>query len=251
MQTITQMRDDVKALLKELGDMKAKAASENRNPDDEERKLANSHLTKIDELEDLIKLEERTQATIDRTKEPTEPPDKTAVDTTQDKTDQQKRDSFASPGEFYQAVMRAGSPGGSVDPRLSVRAASGLQEGISSDGGFLVETQMAPGMLKNVWDASPILSRVSKVTLGGNKNAMTFNGFNETSRADGSRQGGILGYWKGEADEKTKSKPAFRIETGNGRRDLIFFFRVVSLDRFFDDQSICRLLRSFYPNASR
>ena len=105
--------------------------------------------------------------------------------------------------------MRAGAPGGSVDPRLSTRAATGLSEGIPSDGGFLVGTEMSAGIFKNIWETSPILSRISKVTLAGNKNGMKFNGLDETSRATGSRAGGIRGYWKGEADEKTASNRSF------------------------------------------
>ena len=69
---------------------------------------------------------------------------------------------------------------------------------------------MSGEMLKNMWDASPILSRVSRTTLSGNKTGMKFNGLDETSRATGSRYGGIRAYWKGEAATKTASKPTFR-----------------------------------------
>lgn len=121
-----------------------------------------------------------------------------------------KRNNFASHGEFYHAVMRAGTPGGVVDPRLSTRAASGLNESVASDGGFLVDTEMSNEILKNVWDQGMILPRVSKLTLSGNKNAMSINGLDETSRVDGSRAGGIRAYWAAEAAEKTASKPKFR-----------------------------------------
>jgi HK97 family phage major capsid protein len=39
---------------------------------------------------------------------------------------------------------------------------------------------------------------------------MLYNAIDESSRADGSRYGGVLGYWMAEAGTKTKSKPKFR-----------------------------------------
>jgi hypothetical protein len=44
---------------------------------------------------------------------------------------------FRSFGEFLQAVMMAGSPGNRIDARLvETRAATGMGEGIPSDGGL-------------------------------------------------------------------------------------------------------------------
>ena len=210
MKTATTIREDIAIVLKELADMRSLCTNEKREANEEERKAANGLLSRIEELEDMLALEERTQATLDRAKEPSTPADKTPIDTRKDKTEQEKRDSFASPGEFYHAVMRAGIPGQPVDPRLSTRAGTGLSESVPSDGGFLVDTEMSGGMIKNIWNKNPILEKVSKTTLSGNKNGMKFNGLDETSRADGSRAGGIIAYWKSEAALKTKSKPTFR-----------------------------------------
>lgn len=206
MKTITQMKEEITVLLGQLGDMRSLCTSENRDPNKEERNTANSILSDIDELEEKIALEERTQSVIDNSKK-SDPPDKAAIEKVEL---QRKRDSFVSPGEFYRAVMVAGTPGGLVDPRLSTRAATGLSESVPSDGGFLVESEMANEILKNVWDSGMILPRVSKTTLSGNKNGMKFNGLDETSRVDGSRAGGIRAYWAAEAAEKTGSKPKFR-----------------------------------------
>ena len=210
MRTITQLRDDIDNNVRKLGAMKAVCATENRDPNEEELEASNKILDTIDQLEEMLATEMRAQETLDRLKAPAVKPERTPVDTRKDKKEQERRDRFASPGEFFQAVMRAGTPGGPVDPRLSTRAATGLSESVPSDGGFLVDTEMAGGILKNVWDVSPILSRVSRTTLSGNKTGMKFNGLDETSRATGSRYGGIRAYWKGEADLKTSSKPKFR-----------------------------------------
>ena len=210
MRTISQLRDDIDNHVKNLGAMKAQCMTENRDANEDEIGKSNEILDKIDDLEELLATEMRTQETLDRLKAPAKKAERTPVDVRKDQKEQRNRDSFASRGEFFQAVMRAGCPGGPVDPRLSTRAATGLSEGIPSDGGFLVDTEMSSTILKNVWDTSPILSRVSKTTLSGNKTGMKFNGLDETSRATGSRYGGIRAYWKGEADLKTSSKPKFR-----------------------------------------
>ena len=208
MKTIKLMQQDVNALTDELGKMRELCTQENRTPTNEEVEWANKKIDEIEALEANIELEKRTQGMLDRSKEPEVPPERTDVNTEQRTLNQ--REHFASDGEFYQAVMRAGSPGGIVDPRLTTRAASGLSESVPSDGGFLVESEMANEILKNVWDTGVILPRVSKVTLGGNATGMKFNGMDETSRADGSRAGGIRAYWAAEAAEKTASKPKFR-----------------------------------------
>lgn len=210
MKTVKAIKEDIAIILRELADMRTLCTSENREPCEEERAAANEKLGKIDELEEMLALEVRTQATLDRTKQPDAEPDRTPIDTRKEKTEREKRDNFASPGEFYQAVMRAGAPGGPIDPRLSTRAATGLSESVPSDGGFLVDQQMANGILKNVWDTGMILPRISKVTLSGNKTGMKFNGLDETSRVNGSRAGGIQVFSAAEAAEKTKSKPKFR-----------------------------------------
>lgn len=211
MDTVTQMREKIDALMKKIGTIRSQCKTEERSPDVEERQRIQAHLDEIDLLEDQIKLEERTQETKRRLEEPTKPVHKTEpakVKITRD--EQENRDRFTSFGEQLMAVRMAAGPGRMVDPRLTTRAASGLSEGISSDGGFLVQTDFASGILKNVWENSVIPSRINKIPLSGNANGIKINGIDETSRADGSRAGGITSYWVSEAAEKTDSKPKFR-----------------------------------------
>jgi HK97 family phage major capsid protein len=87
---------------------------------------------------------------------------------------------------------------------------TGLNEGIGSQGGFLVDTDRAGGILQRVYDTGDLLRRVDMVGLSANSNGMTFNAVNETSRADGSRMGGIRAYWTAEGGTKTASQPEFR-----------------------------------------
>ena len=209
MKSMKNMQQEIDALELELKKAYDVLTQENRTPNLEEVEWGNEKIDKIEELEAAIKLELRRQGLADRQKQSATPPDKPNPNEGESSV-RNKRDHFCSPGEFYQAVMRAGMPGGQVDPRLSTRAATGLSESVPSDGGFLVESQMSNEILKNVWQSGMILPRISKTTLSGNATGIKFNGLDETSRVDGSRAGGIRAYWAAEAAEKTASKPKFR-----------------------------------------
>ena len=118
---------------------------------------------------------------------------------------------FSGIGEVAHAIVRASAPGGVVDPRLvgmNKRAATGLGEAVPADGGFLLEEQYASGIMRRVYD-SPIISRCRSITVGPNANSVTLKEVDESSRADGSRLGGVRGYWRAEAATVTASKPAF------------------------------------------
>ncbi len=117
---------------------------------------------------------------------------------------------FRSFGEFLGAVAMAGRPEPVYDPRLTMRAATGLSEGISSDGGYLVQQDFAAGLIQNIWNNSEVLKRITKYQISSGANGLKINGVDETSRAAGSRSGGILMYWLSEAASKTASKPKFR-----------------------------------------
>jgi HK97 family phage major capsid protein len=114
-------------------------------------------------------------------------------------------------GDFALAVMQAFTPNaGVVDPRLApLAAASGMQQQVPSEGGFLVPPQFSQA----IWDEfnqqpDNLLAMTDNYTVTGE--SLTFNANAETSRATGSRYGGIKGYWINEADQATKSKPKFR-----------------------------------------
>lgn len=55
-----------------------------------------------------------------------------------------------------------------------------------------------------------VASRVRRMQISGPSNSMKMNAVAETSRATGSRWGGIRGYWLDEAADKTTSRPKFR-----------------------------------------
>ena len=113
--------------------------------------------------------------------------------------------SFESFGEQLSAVHRAGL-GEHRDPRLGAeeRAVSGHSEGVPADGGFLVQSDFANEIFKIAHDEAEFLSRCRKTPVKGN--GLTMNVVDESSRAAGSRWGGVQAYWKGEAGTATAKK---------------------------------------------
>ena len=116
---------------------------------------------------------------------------------------------FSSLGEQLQRVAIAASPGGQTDQRL-YNAASGLNETISSEGGFLVQSDFSYQLLQGIFETGVLASRCNRIQISGNANSINLPAVDETSRATGSRWGGIRSYWIAEADEKTASKPKIR-----------------------------------------
>lgn len=90
------------------------------------------------------------------------------------------------------------------------RAATGSSESVPSDGGFLVGKEMSNEIVSRVYDNSQLISRANRRTLSGNVNGIKMNGVDESSRADGSRHGGVRAYWVAEGGDLTSSKPKFR-----------------------------------------
>jgi HK97 family phage major capsid protein len=118
---------------------------------------------------------------------------------------------FETFGEQLQAVVRAGMPGGTMDDRLiEERAASGLSEAVPSDGGFLVQADFSAELYKDAYETGVLPNRCRKVPISAPSNKLVMNAVDESSRATGSRLGGVQVYRANEADTVTAKKPKFR-----------------------------------------
>jgi HK97 family phage major capsid protein len=119
---------------------------------------------------------------------------------------------FNSFGEQLSAIVKSSPKGASVDPRLIAvqNAASGANETVPSEGGFLVQTDFSTELLKNVYETGVLAPKCRKINISAGSNGVKINGIDESSRADGSRWGGVQGYWSEEAGTITASKPKFR-----------------------------------------
>ena len=117
---------------------------------------------------------------------------------------------FATFGLFLDAVRRAEGPGAVLDPRLVEQAAGlGQQEDVPSLGGFLVQKDDSTDILSRAYQTGQILSRVRRIQIGPNSNGLRIPYVDETSRANGSRWGGVQAFWMAEGIEKTKTKSKY------------------------------------------
>jgi HK97 family phage major capsid protein len=166
----------------------------------------------VEQVNTAIERERELEAAEARAAQPAKNEPRISITRAENHDDKGEYRGFRSLGEQLLAVAAAGSPGGAVDKRLGeIRAsASGLNEGTEAEGGFLVQSDFMVEMIRNVYNAGAVASRCRRVTLGPNSNRLELVTVDETSRADGSRFGGVLGYWRAEAATVTAKKPGFR-----------------------------------------
>jgi HK97 family phage major capsid protein len=115
---------------------------------------------------------------------------------------------------------------GRIDPRMKriqakslewlagapdeVKAVLGSNETIPSQGEFLLEPTISQEFLKPLHEEGPLTSLARRLPVGPNSISGYINGIDETSRATGSRWGGVRGYWVAEGDAMTASQPKFK-----------------------------------------
>jgi len=208
MKTLTQYREDIKNLMKKVADIDTKCTAESREITEAELALKNELLDTVEDIRKVVTSMER-QERISRDLEKPEGSLTVPKDVKIETVDTSTKDKFNSFGEQMMSVMRAGLPGGNIDPRLYNTRATGLGESVPSDGGFLVQQDYVTGLLEDVLKTGILADKCRRIQISGNANSMKINGVDETSRA-ASRSGGIIGYWADEAGEKTASKPKFR-----------------------------------------
>lgn len=83
-----------------------------------------------------------------------------------------------------------------------------LNTGTGSEGGFLIPEDFVGSMLERADEQSELFSRTTQLPLKGN--TANIPAVDETSRADGSRYGGIQVFWVNEGSEATYKQPKFR-----------------------------------------
>ena len=210
MKSYNEMVLEQESIEEELRKMRDKAKGEGREPSDDEMAKATDLLDRADRLDEMLVVEGRRVKLEGRFAEPKDKKkDEVVIPEPENRRiERGNKNPFHSMGDQFQAIMRAGM-GGSVDPRLhEVRAATGLSEGIGGDGGFLIQPEYSSSLLKVAFDTGVLASRCKRIPMASNQ--LVIPGLDETSRADGSRGGGVRHYWTAEAGLKTASQPKFR-----------------------------------------
>ncbi len=206
-----ELRIELGKLAEKLAELRA-----TEKPTEDTVNAINAVCDQMEDIDHRIATEERAEIAAAKAGrpigDPATPPDPAA--------DPEQR--FEDIGEFLQAVARAqsppgtsinGQPGGMVDNRLTniyqeIRS-SGLEESTPSLGGFLVQKDFSSEIFRKMHETSQLFNLVRQIPISGNSNGLKIPTVDETSRADGSRWGGIKGHWIDEGAEKTASKPKF------------------------------------------
>lgn len=102
------------------------------------------------------------------------------------------------------------------------KAPSGMFELSDPDGGLLVPPQFSNQIYQRMVDTNELLARLSPIP--ATSNVIKLRAVKEDSRADGSRGGGVLGYWENEADQYIRSKTQFRPVELNLHKLTVFTF---------------------------
>lgn len=207
---LRHQRDEARGRAQAILDVAA--ADDNRALTEDEATQFDEFKASIDRLEADISREESLLA-VDRATTP--PPDADSI-TGDDlsarapwspephgDSDEAKRYAREAGLGSWAIAVRNATVGQGVDQRL-MAAATGHGEAVPSELGYAVPPEFAPGIEGEMFELGQLLSRVDERTIGGN--AITYNVLDATSRADGSRQGGILGYWVDEGTAPTASK---------------------------------------------
>lgn len=217
------------ALVGAMRKLSDEAAGEERAPTEEEQTVYDKHKAELASVDDslsreqeLMTLERSVIDDVAKTTEFTwekEHPKTPLADPNQGKADEKEKQwGGPSPlGSMLLEVARASRQHPSqYDPRLVPSAITGLGESVASEGGFLVGTDMAAGLLSRIYDNTQFLTgganydSVTAIPISSGSNGVKINAVNETSRADGSRSGGVQIFWTEEGGTKADSKPALR-----------------------------------------
>ncbi len=122
---------------------------------------------------------------------------------------------FPTVGHQLQAIASAAKDPLNTDKRLLYQnemraAASGMGATVPSEGAFFLQETFSTKIIDRAYSSGQILSRVTKTPLDPGSEKMTLLAIDETSRATGSRAGGVQMYWVDEATAATKSRPKTR-----------------------------------------
>lgn len=228
MDRITQLRADRDDRRKQVKDILKAAAKDARNLSEDETTQVQTLGQELDAIKATLKLEEQAlqwdkdeAPAIDRPAG--DPGPKSTLRPSSQRLSGRdnpwgdcstERGIQAAFGMFLQAVATS-AKGGPVDPRLHiapgspVAAASGLNTSVGSEAGFLVRTDFSTALLARAMEDSVLANRCTTIDIGEGSDGIELPYIDESSRATGSRWGGVQVYRRAEADTVTASKPKF------------------------------------------
>lgn len=194
------------------------ARAEDRPLNDEERQKNEAALAEIRKLEQQIadtEAQEQLEAKLAQSKRAATP-EAAAKPTVQLVSVRSAEDgNQAMSFGLWLLEARDAAQGRGVGPRLEAGMREARSQGLNianpADGGFLVTTDVSQTIFQRMYESGQVLSRCNKLPpLSTSADGISIPAVDETSRATGSRAGGVQGYWVSEGTAPTASKPKLR-----------------------------------------
>lgn len=130
-------------------------------------------------------------------------------------------------GRFLHSVRRVAVHEASAEDHKIIKlmaGPTGANTDVPSEGGFLIAPERSNIIIQRAYDTGAISSLVTRLPIGPNSNGIVLPAIDETSRADGSRFGGIASGWVGQGTTTTAGKPKFRLMEMKLRKLLAFVY---------------------------
>ena len=191
-------------LVAEAGELFKAAEAEGRGLTDEEKARDDEIQVRLDALDDDLVREERRR---ERERQVAAAGNGVSVPgrivSVHDRAEDQPWDSM---GQWLVAIAAAGTPGGRIDPRLYA-GPSGMNTSVPSEGGFLARKDWTLALLQRGMEESQLAPLCTPLEIGEESDGVEAPYVAETSRATGSRWGGVQVYRRAEAETVTATKP--------------------------------------------
>lgn len=131
-----------------------------------------------------------------------------------DRLSRDPKGGFEHFGHFAQSIYLAGKPGSAISKDAQKLetwnkvAKTYIEESDPAQGGYLIPAEFKEMILDKAHTEDALETRCWNIPI--QRAQLEIPAINETSRADGSRWGGVLGYWLDEGAQKQLSKPHYR-----------------------------------------
>lgn len=213
---ISQLQQKRMALMADLDAILQRSAEADGSMSEEETALYDSTEKKIKDIDNLIERSSKIQSERAKLEGPSSKPVEINVIRNERHNEKGEYRGFSSKGDFLRSVSKSFRDPMSTDSRLKeLRASLGMNTDVGAEGGFAVQTDHAQAFLEQAYEQAQLASKCTSVEVSSASNSMEMTLLDETSRATGSRYGGVRGYWRAQGNSVTATKPALRNETFN------------------------------------
>lgn len=119
-----------------------------------------------------------------------------------------KNDVWKTAGDFYRDLAKNGNRPEFATKHAGIfKSIQGMSESVASEGGYMTVPEYNQTIFEKVYD-NDLFAGLDQYTVSGN--SMRFLRNAEVSRVNGSRHGGLQGYWTDEGASVSSTKPTIK-----------------------------------------